>query len=98
MDAWYGQTMASPLFARIRERFLRAELLFELGRIEEAENWYGSIGQISPFEIPYLAATHVRLAEIADRLGDSTAAAEHREAFERLWTDADPEARRALGL
>ncbi|MCK5483166.1 MAG: hypothetical protein KAJ13_05665, partial [Gemmatimonadetes bacterium] len=96
IDAWYGQTMASPLFARIYERFLGAELLFELGRYDEAESWYATIGQLSPFEQPYLAPAHLRLAVIADRRGDSDAAAAHRAAYEDLWFDADSLARAAL--
>jgi tetratricopeptide (TPR) repeat protein len=96
IDAWYGQTMASPLFARIYERFLGAELLFELGRYDEAESWYATIGQLSPFEQPYLAPAHLRLAVIADRRGDSDAAAAHRAAYEDLWFNADSLARAAL--
>ncbi len=96
VDAWYGQTMASPLYARIYERFLGAELLFELGRYDEAEGWYATIGQLSPFEQPYLAPAHLRLAVIADRRGDSAAAAAHRAAYEDLWFDADSLARAAL--
>ena len=98
VDAWYGQTMASPLFARIYERFLQAEMLFELGRYDEAEGWYANIGQLSPFELPYLAPAHLRLAEIADHRGNAQAASEHRAVFEDLWADADPEMRSAVGL
>lgn len=98
VDAWYGQTMASPLFARIFERFLQAEMLFALGRYDEAEGWYANIGQLSPFELPYLAPSHLRLAEIADRRGNAAAASEHRAIFEDLWAEADPEMRLAVGL
>ncbi len=90
VDAWYGQTMSSPLYARIHERFARAELLFELGRYDEARGWYANIGQVSPFELPYLAMSHLRLSEIAERLGDAAAAVEARARFEELWRDADP--------
>jgi tetratricopeptide (TPR) repeat protein len=90
-DAWYGQTMASPLFARIAERFLRAEILFQLGRYDEAEAWYGSIGEISPPELPYRTVAHLRLSEIATRRGDQEMAERQRDRFEELWADADPE-------
>jgi tetratricopeptide (TPR) repeat protein len=82
--------MSSPLYARIHERFARAELLFELGRYDEARGWYANIGQVSPFELPYLAMSHLRLSEIAERLGDAAAAVEARARFEELWRDADP--------
>jgi len=90
-DAWYGQTMASPLFARVAERFLRAEILFELGRLDEAEAWYETLGEISPTEYPYRSITQLRLAEIAERRGDVEAASARRAAFEALWADADPD-------
>ena len=92
-DAWYGQTMASPLFARIAERFLRAEILFQLGRYDEAEAWYASIGEISPPELPYRTIAYLRLSQIATRIGDADTAARQRARFEELWADADPEMR-----
>lgn len=98
VDAWYGQTMASPLFARIFERFLRAELLFELERYDEAKGWYANIGQLSPFELPYVAPARLRLAEIAQRSGDVESAARHRRAFDDLWAEADPGMLSAVGL
>jgi hypothetical protein len=45
---------------------------------------------------PTLAPAHLRLAVIADRRGDSDAAAAHRAAYEDLWFDADSLARAAL--
>jgi tetratricopeptide (TPR) repeat protein len=96
-DAWYGQTMSSPLYARVAERFARAELLLELGRLDEAKGWYSSIGELSPFELPYRSVSQLRLAQIADRRGDAAAAAEHRAAFEAAWREADPAMREAAG-
>jgi tetratricopeptide (TPR) repeat protein len=89
--AWYGQTMASPLFARVAERYLRAEVLFELGRDEEAKRWFATLGEISPSDLPYRSVAQLRLSEIAEREGDMEAAADYRATFETLWSDADPE-------
>ncbi len=91
METWYGQTMASPLYCQAYERFQRAELLYELGRDREALDWYAHIMETSPFEAPYLALSHVRQAEIHDRMGDPEEAATHYRTFVRLWRDADEE-------
>lgn len=98
-----GQTLGSAYFARSAARWLRAEALRALGRDEEALGWYGSLGQLSPFDLPYLAPSHLRRAAILERRGDRARAAEHYAAAAALWRDADPElqplaaeARRAL--
>jgi tetratricopeptide (TPR) repeat protein len=90
---WYGQTMASPLYARVAERFLRAEVLFDLGRFDEAEDWFETVGEISPTEYPYRSIAFLRLAEIAERRGDMEEASVRRAAFDALWADADPDLR-----
>ncbi|MEJ2484085.1 MAG: hypothetical protein P8049_13490, partial [Gemmatimonadota bacterium] len=91
--AWYGQTMASPLFARVAERFLRAQVLFELGRYDEAKRWFSTLGEISPSDLPYRSIARLRLSEIAEREDDPVAAEGYRTTFENLWSDADPEMR-----
>lgn len=89
--AWYGQTMASPLFARIAERYLRAEILLELGRYDEAKRWFSTLGEISPSDLPYRSVAQLRMSEIAEREGDPAAAERYRRTFEALWSDADPD-------
>lgn len=91
METWYGQTMASPFYSQVAERFARAELLRALGRSEEAIDWYANMVELSPFELPYLAMSHLRRAEIYDELGELDDAAEHYTRFVQLWKDADPE-------
>jgi len=90
-SAWYGQTMVSPLFSRVGQRFLRAEILFELRRYEEAVRWYSTIGEISPPGLPYRSVALLRMSEIAAAEGDTERASMYRAAFEELWSDADPE-------
>ncbi len=89
METWYGQTMASPLYSQVYERFVRAELLYRLGRLEEARAWYANLTETSPFELPYLAVSHLRRSEIAERLNTAELARRHRARFEQLWRDAD---------
>lgn len=61
---WYAQTSVSPLFTQVRDRFIQAELLRELGRRDEARRWYATIDQLSVFDLPYRATAARRLAEL----------------------------------
>jgi hypothetical protein len=73
------------------ERFLHAEALVETGRGAEAEDWYASFGEHSPFGRVFLAHSHLRRAGIAAQRGDAAGAILHHERFVRLWRDADAE-------
>ncbi len=92
-NAWYGQTMASPLFARVAERWLRAEILYDLRRYDEAHDWFETIGEVSPSGLPYRSMALLKLASIAEIRGDTALAAEYRARFDALWADADPDLR-----
>jgi tetratricopeptide (TPR) repeat protein len=86
----------SPFHAGVLERYLRADLLRELGRDEDALAWYASLGELSPFELPFLAPSHLPQAEIYERLGRRAEAAKHYARFIDLWKDADPEFQAAV--
>jgi DNA-binding SARP family transcriptional activator/Tfp pilus assembly protein PilF len=60
-EAWFQLTVASPFYSQAFERFMRAELLRELGRETEAEGWYRSIAERSPYELIYRAPSAARL-------------------------------------
>ncbi|NOT07539.1 MAG: hypothetical protein HOP28_04950 [Gemmatimonadales bacterium] len=68
-DIWFQYAVASPFFAGAAERFLRAELLMEAGRIPEAIRWLDAIAQRSPFELPFLAPARRLREEGWRRLG-----------------------------
>jgi DNA-binding SARP family transcriptional activator/TolB-like protein len=52
-EAWFLLTVASPFYSQAFERWMRAELLTELGRDDEADGWRTSIAERSPYEIIY---------------------------------------------
>jgi len=90
-EVWYQLAVTSPFFACAFERYLRADLLRETGRIEEALDWYATLGQSSPYELVYLAPAHVRQAEIHDAMGNRERSADHRRQAAALWAGCDPE-------
>jgi tetratricopeptide (TPR) repeat protein len=79
--------------AEVSDRFLRAELLRQLGRTEEAIGWYGAIAQRSSYELVYLAPAQFRLGQIYDQRGDSEKAISHYRRFRELWQTPDAELR-----
>jgi tetratricopeptide (TPR) repeat protein len=66
---WFQLTVASPFFCLTSRRFLQAELLRETGRGEEAEGWYASLAQRSPYELVYRDVLRDRLASPASTTG-----------------------------
>jgi len=73
----------------MRERFLHAEMLTALGRDAEALSWYESLGQV--WDLPYVAAAHLRRGEIFERRGDQARARFHYSRAASLWQGCDPE-------
>ena len=63
---WFQLTVASPFFSLASQRYLRAELLREVGRREEAAGWYRSIAERSPYELIYAGPARRRLSEMSD--------------------------------
>ena len=63
-ELWFQLTVASPFFSLASQRYLRAELLRDAGRLEEAAGWYSSIAERSPYELIYAGPARRRLAEM----------------------------------
>jgi len=79
--------------ARTYGRFLRAELLFELGRYEEAVGWYATIPRLSMgyhLEALLLASVFRGRARSLDALGRYDEALHYYRRFVTRWQDADP--------
>jgi len=83
----------SPFYFQSYERYLRAELLHELGRDEEALGWYGSFTWVFSYEFIYPAPSCLRRAQICEQLGRQEEAAEYYSRFIELWKDCDEELR-----
>jgi tetratricopeptide (TPR) repeat protein len=86
---WYERTFVSPYYAGAAERFLRAELLRDAGRNEEALGWYAGLTENSTRELVFLGPSLLRRAEILERLGRGTEAVPLLERFLRVWAGAD---------
>jgi DNA-binding SARP family transcriptional activator/TolB-like protein len=88
-----GDVAAIPFVSRASERYLRGDVLASLGRDAEALRWFASLGEGSVTEIPLRAPSHLRQAEIYERLGKPDEAARHYARFLELWHNSDPEFR-----
>lgn len=71
-------------YPRAHERWLRAELLRELGRHDAAHAWYATFPDPQGYDLAYLAASHLRRAELLEAQGESDAAAIHLTRFSDL--------------
>jgi tetratricopeptide (TPR) repeat protein len=85
----FYEQIASLIHFRSLERYLRAELLYEMGRNEEAKSWFDSFAWSVSYEYIYKAPAHLRRAQICERLGQTEQAAEHYSRFIGLWKDCD---------
>jgi len=81
-------TGSSPFYYEEYDQFIRAELLYTLGRDGEALQAYRGIAD---HLFHSGAPAHLRLAEIYERQGERQKAREHYARFAELWKDADPE-------
>ncbi|MEO8452057.1 MAG: hypothetical protein ABI647_19865, partial [Gemmatimonadota bacterium] len=77
-DVWFQFAVASPFYAGTYQRFLRADLLAEAGRTDEALGWWRTIAQRSPYELIFLAASEQRMAAVLHRTGRPEPARRHQ--------------------
>ena len=83
----------SPFYKESLERFLRAELLHEMDRHEEAFGWTSSFYHGWNFNFIYRAVLHLRHAEYYEQIGRIDEAMEHYSKFVECWKDCDEELR-----
>ena len=80
----------SSIFSQVADRYLRAELLHEVGRFAEAINAYSAVADYSVDGLMFSGPSHLRRAEAYMKLGDRTKAAAHLRRFIDIWRDCDP--------
>jgi hypothetical protein len=66
---FFGRAILSPDLGEQAERFLRAETLLVQGKLEDALRWYGGFGEFAFDDLPYVAKSTQRRAEILARMG-----------------------------
>lgn len=71
------------------ERYMRAHLLRELGRNQEALEWLATFPDPSGYDVAYLAPAHFMRAEIHEAGGNRRAALQHYRRAAELWRNAD---------
>ncbi len=87
MHAW-----SSPLFSQPYGRYVRATLLHDAGRQEEALTIYRSF--LTGYHMEDMAiagVSYLKRAEIFDDLGQDSLAIDAYQRFVEAWRDADPE-------
>jgi len=82
-----------PFLDQAFERWMRADVLGRLGHRSEALDWYAGLGLYLGEELAYLPGSRLRMGEIYQQLGDTTAAVEQYARVVRLWSNCDPELR-----
>jgi tetratricopeptide (TPR) repeat protein len=88
-DQLYDYSAYSAFYSQAYERFMRAELLYELGRPQEALSWYRTLREVSPYEFVHLAPALLAQAAIHVQLEQPEEAAALRRRATELWQDAD---------
>ena len=84
---WIQAARAMPLDAY--DRLLRAQLLEQLGRDDEALEFYAQFGERSPYDLPFLWQVELGMARIAERRGDRAGAARWYRSVATRLRDAD---------
>lgn len=88
-DVWYQHAIASPFFAGTFDRLLRASLLEQAGRKDEALAWYGSMTERSAWELPFAAPAALGAARINAEAGRRSEAARWFGRAAAIWKDCD---------
>jgi serine/threonine-protein kinase len=88
MEVPWPRMHLSPFHSRGLGRYVRCALLAQLEREVEAADC-PDLGWTNPFDLVYLAPSHLEIARMHDTLGNARAAAEHYTKFVNLWRECD---------
>ena len=85
-----GEIENSPVLGQSFDLLSRAELLQELGQVDEARAWYEVLTEGgSWFNHPYAPIAHLRVATIHDANNEPEKAAYHYSRFIDYWKECD---------
>ena len=70
---WFSNGLINPFESSSIERYLRAEAMMALGRLDEADSWFASLGDHDPSDLVFLRAALQQRMRIATERGDRTA-------------------------
>lgn len=93
VEAPFEFAMTSSFWSQALERYLRAQLLAEVGRYDDASAVLRTFDETGLLDAIYRAPAQLKLGEIAERRGDADSALNHYRRFIHLWQDCDPELR-----
>jgi len=91
-QVWFGFLILPPIPGGLT-RFARAELLERAGRHREALRWYGTLDEVSVFDLTLAPLAHLRRGRIYEKLGERATAAAEYARLTSAWPDPDPELR-----
>ncbi|HUH13749.1 MAG TPA: AAA family ATPase, partial [Longimicrobiales bacterium] len=83
----------SSLYARAQQRFLQGTVTAATGERANPLQYFESVGLVSPWEAPLVAAALIESATIYEQLGERARAARLYLRAAEIWRDADPEVR-----
>jgi tetratricopeptide (TPR) repeat protein len=86
-------SLYSPFYKELLERYLRAELLHELDREDEALRWTDSFGVGWGIDFVFFAPLNRRRAVYYEQKGQLEQAAKHYTKFIEFWKDCDEKLR-----
>ena len=89
-ERFLQEAYGSAFLSSSPERFLRAEILLEQGRVEEALPLLGSFGETSYYDEVFVAPSHLRRGEASEALGQPEEAIESYQRVIELWEECEP--------
>jgi tetratricopeptide (TPR) repeat protein/TolB-like protein len=89
VEIGYDCGITSPFYSRAGARYLRGLLAESTGCHDEAARWFASFGEMSVYDLAYMAPALVRRGLSLERLGRQEVAVESYRRALTLWAERD---------